>query len=39
MKELNLEGITIVSAQLVPRPLTSAGRKRRATEYVKKVFS
>jgi hypothetical protein len=34
MKALNLEGITIFSAQFVPWPLASAGRKRRATEYV-----
>jgi len=39
MKALNLEGITISFAQLVPRSLASASRKRRATEYVQKLFS
>jgi hypothetical protein len=38
MKALNLEGITIFSAQFVPWPLASAGRKRRATEYVETNF-
>jgi len=39
MKALNLEGITISFAQLVPRSLASASRKRRATKYAQKVFS
>ncbi len=39
MKALNLKGITIFSAQLVPQSLTSASRKRRATKYAQKVFS
>jgi hypothetical protein len=38
MKALNLEGITIFSAQSFPSLLSSTDRKKRATEYVQKVF-